>query len=281
MGLLEDLNSGKYNLVLFVVVFFLIFHQYWDKKTEPMSNLDVTPQVKEAIKQVYMADVEAIRNLSEVAKKLQAGGLTIPGFLRTGPSQWDKYTIFGGKNREAAGGQAQVHATDGNLHLDSADGKTTYVNFYSKTPTIIQGNLDVNGAFNLLPRGVIVAWTGTTAPAGWALCNGQNGTPNLQGRFVLGWNPAGGKHPKVPGSDYNQLGGSGGNQIHQLSVGELAAHAHNFCANVNAYRKFDTADGNEPHHFGGEGCPNTANAGGNEPHNTMPPYWILAYIMKL
>jgi microcystin-dependent protein len=38
--------------------------------------------------------------------------------------------------------------------------------------------------FNLLPRGTIVMWTGAVAPAGWALCNGQNGTPDLRGRFV-------------------------------------------------------------------------------------------------
>jgi hypothetical protein len=44
-----------------------------------MSN--VSNDIKEAVKQVYLADVEAIRNLSEVATKLQAGGLTIPGNL--------------------------------------------------------------------------------------------------------------------------------------------------------------------------------------------------------
>ena len=42
---------------------------------------DVSNDIKEAIKQVYLADVEAIRNLSEVATKLQKEGLTIPGDL--------------------------------------------------------------------------------------------------------------------------------------------------------------------------------------------------------
>jgi microcystin-dependent protein len=270
MGLLEDINSGKYNLVLFVVLFVIAFHQYWcassyirltrlskskmqslDRKTEPMANLDVTPQLKEAIKQVYIADVEAIRNLSDVANKLQKGGLTIPG------------------------------------------------------------NLTVTGSFNYLPRGTIVAWTGTTAPEGWALCNGQNGTPNLQGRFIFGWNPGGGKHAKVPGADYNQLNGVGGNQIHQLTGGEMPAHAHgmneagNHAHTINSnwkvldpgsyfrrmnngrYNSVDTNGGGIAplNSFGTTNAGNHThgihNAGGNEAHNTMPPYYILAFIMKL
>ena len=42
---------------------------------------DVSVDIKEAVRQVYLADVEAIRNLSEVASKLQKDGLTIPGDL--------------------------------------------------------------------------------------------------------------------------------------------------------------------------------------------------------
>ncbi len=81
MGLLEDLNSGKYNLVMIGILFIFAFHQYWNKNTEQMADVANLDQIKEAVKQVYMADVEAIRNLSNVATQLQAGGLTIPGDL--------------------------------------------------------------------------------------------------------------------------------------------------------------------------------------------------------
>lgn len=37
-----------------------------------------------------------------------------------------------------------------------------------------------------VPAGVIVAYNGDTAPAGWAICNGQNGTPDLRDRFIVG-----------------------------------------------------------------------------------------------
>ena len=40
----------------------------------------------------------------------------------------------------------------------------------------------------LVPSGVILMWSGSTdtIPAGWALCNGQDGTPDLTDRFILG-----------------------------------------------------------------------------------------------
>ena len=39
-----------------------------------------------------------------------------------------------------------------------------------------------------VPIGGIILWSGSTGsvPDGWALCNGSNGTPNLQDRFVVG-----------------------------------------------------------------------------------------------
>ncbi len=39
-----------------------------------------------------------------------------------------------------------------------------------------------------LPTGKIVLWSGTIAniPSGWALCDGQNSTPDLRDRFIVG-----------------------------------------------------------------------------------------------
>lgn len=39
-----------------------------------------------------------------------------------------------------------------------------------------------------IPAGIIAMWGGLVAniPAGWALCNGQNGTPDLRDRFIKG-----------------------------------------------------------------------------------------------
>ena len=36
----------------------------------------------------------------------------------------------------------------------------------------------------ILPKGTIAAYHGDSIPDGWALCNGENGTPNLVGKFI-------------------------------------------------------------------------------------------------
>ena len=67
----------------------------------------------------------------------------------------------------------------------------------------------------LVPSGVILMWSGSTdtIPAGWALCNGQDGTPDLTDRFILG-----------AGKTY-QPGTIGGAATVTPSVAARSAHA--------------------------------------------------------
>ena len=67
----------------------------------------------------------------------------------------------------------------------------------------------------LVPSGVILMWSGSTdtIPAGWALCNGQDGTPDLTDRFILG-----------AGKTY-QPGTTGGAATVTPSVAARSAHA--------------------------------------------------------
>ena len=62
----------------------------------------------------------------------------------------------------------------------------------------------------LVPLGGIIMWSGTTIPTGWALCNGSNGTPNLQDRFIVG-----------AGSDRYAVGATGGS-----ANATLVSHNH-------------------------------------------------------
>ena len=50
-------------------------------------------------------------------------------------------------------------------------------------------NLKIDDAIaTVIPAGLICLWSGAAdaLPAGWALCNGSNGTPDLRGRFLVG-----------------------------------------------------------------------------------------------
>ena len=122
-----------------------------------------------------------------------------------------------------------------------------------------------------VPTGVIVMWSGSIAsiPSGWVLCNGSNGTPDLRSRFIVG-----------AGTTYNP-GNIGGLSAVQLTINEIPAHNHAVVANGAS------GWGSNHNWIGGNnGWPynpgwNTSSAGGGGSHENRPPYYALAYIMKL
>ncbi len=79
MGLIDNLKSGNMNTILLIIILIFIFHLYWTRDIkEPMADAQDSA-IEASIKKIYKADVEAIRNLSNISKKLMEGGLTIPG----------------------------------------------------------------------------------------------------------------------------------------------------------------------------------------------------------
>ena len=128
-------------------------------------------------------------------------------------------------------------------------------------------------------------WSGTISsiPYGWALCNGNNGTPDLRDKFLTG---AGGK--------YN-VGDTGGSEAppevtvapHALTIAELPAHGHSYAS---------PAGGGVRVHYGdeqttqGSSTATTGTVGSGAAHahtttvtieDTLPPYFALCFIMKL
>ena len=55
------------------------------------------------------------------------------------------------------------------------------------TPYALRAQVAETTMSSLVPTGIISMWSGSIAkiPAGWALCDGSNGTPDLRDRFIV------------------------------------------------------------------------------------------------
>ena len=96
-----------------------------------------------------------------------------------------------------------------------------------------------------LPAGLIVMWGGLIAniPSGWALCNGQNGTPDLRDRFIKGASSEPGgtggaaTHGHAGHTDHAALTHSGAavtdHAVTQPTAAGEAAHTHTYTQTVN------------------------------------------------
>lgn len=160
-----------------------------------------------------------------------------------------------------------------------------------------------------VPKGLICMWSGTIIPSGWALCNGTNGTPDLRDRFIVG---SGGAYTT------GNIGGSAEvilttaqmpNHTHALTISglvtsEAGVHTHTLYAvnndsNYAKYPGFYSLDsgfyartsrnygssvespesGGHTHTISGTGT--LGSTGGDLAHENRPPYYALAFIMKL
>ena len=147
----------------------------------------------------------------------------------------------------------------------------------------LQKPLSSQGSVSGVPSGTIVIWSGSvsTIPAGWHLADGTNGTPDLRSRFVYG---AGSTNTKTSyGVGWNVLNGhwpvgvTGGEEFHRLSIAEMPSHNHSYLrGNQVGGGNWNFADFNT-----GFVWDYTGYAGGDQAHNTLPPFVTLAYIMKL
>ncbi|AKH65104.1 MULTISPECIES: tail fiber protein [Photorhabdus] len=179
----------------------------------------------------------------------------------------------------------------------------------------------------VLPRGMIVMFSGSSVPTGWALCDGKNGTPNLIDRFILGGDFAG-----VNGQSNDKTSGSANAKEFRistankkltitikgtkLSLNQMPKHNHlggmayfsTAGAKYNASNSSNEAKRSLDNNPGTQDFMNiwskgrnlfvepdsssyyfyTSDTGNGEEHthavdanaNIIPPYYILAFIMK-
>jgi len=133
---------------------------------------------------------------------------------------------------------------------------------------------------DIIPTGLISMWSGAIAniPNGWALCDGTNGTPNLSGKFIVGYSAADG--------DYNAIGKTGGsktvtlikNNLPNVPIDVPIPKAQTSQTDVGYGNIVTGNTGNEPVDAT---TLQTSPLGISQPFDTRPPYYTLAYIIKL
>lgn len=233
------------------------------------------------------------------------------------------------KTNPTTGGLMKIQEEDGSLmigsdrteavdslriHLNTTVGSQAHqkdVNIYGKV---------MEYGHDLLPVGTIIMWSGNTAPAGWALCDGgsyakMDGSgnitvPDLRGRFIVGYNNS--------DADYNNAATgtakTGGAKTVALTTGNLPDHTHTGNTNNDGAHQHtsqpkylaDNDDNDDTGYYVGE-------SGGDDPqgqsgthditssgsshshafttsgctnctgtaHENRPPYYTLAFIYKL
>jgi hypothetical protein len=106
---------------------------------------------------------------------------------------------------------------------------------------------------------------------GWALDNGNNGTPGSAGRVLIGVG--------VNGSNTYSYGDVGGEINHQLSVDEMPSHNHSY--NIRVFSGGTYSDTTDTGHSTSDNAMITGNTGGDNPHNNMQPYKVVYRVVKV
>jgi microcystin-dependent protein len=181
------------------------------------------------------------------------------------------------------------------LHKPCAADYTAVV---SPTATAGQPRIALNAIRRLydlhrFPLGVIQMWWGGALPHGVQLCDGTNGTPDLRSRMPIGHDPG-----SINSPHHWQLGLTGGQREVPLTVAHIPAHRHfmnrsggGFApggVTIGGFTDYggvpDTA-AQQPNP-GSPGDPNsgtgtaTTFVGGGQPHNNMPPYVTVGFVMR-
>lgn len=175
---------------------------------------------------------------------------------------------------------------------------------------------------NAVELGMIMIWSGAELdiPAGWALCNGLNGTPDLRDKFIVGAGgvnyavgDTGGNTTHAHGTTMDAAGGFTATITvadHILTESEIPAHNHGngvsddnvgtlftygtktapIGGNINNDPGTNTTqgltetiggDGGHSHGATADPVPDHTHTLNNASASSLPPYYALCYIMRV
>lgn len=182
-----------------------------------------------------------------------------------------------------------INGTSGAAVSSLAVGSQSLVSLVADT----SGNLSTTAN---VPIGGIIMWAGSASavPVNWALCDGTQGTPDLRSRFIVGASTdiSVGQLGSSGMTSY-PVGTTGGEEAHALQPPEMPSHTHDYAQDssgplANSTLIYGGATSNPGYKptipTGGDTNPNNVDANNvplTVPHNNMPPFFALAFIMKI
>lgn len=252
------------------------------------------PLVQESLN--WMQD--SFRNVGIALAKMLGDKVIVSGCQVVGNNVTDGWITYNGELVRFVGGSYangdQVSVADDTtsaLNPATYGDNTVRTIYYEKLAKISTPGLfpftDLKPANVGVPVGTVLMWSGNVAaiPNGFALCDGTNGAPDLRGKFIVGYD--------ATDVDYNTIGNPGGEKKHILQPGEQGniqwrVRSDDGDDSVAPYKSIAALELNGTQQlvsgFGGDQWSplqtsqlnNTAVA-----HENRPPYYTLAYIIKL
>lgn len=232
----------------------------------------------------------------------------VKGCEITGNQVANGIVFINGEVLEFRGGQASatviIKEETTNRNFENGENKvvyrTRYATFGNSVQTTNYNWVDFHRSISLkeiekrlVHPGFIQDYYGdvNSIPTGWYLCDGTNGTPDLRGMFIVGFDSR--------NSDYNQIGKTGGLNEVKLNIQQLPKHtptgtvtipdhSHNYQLAIKG-RGYQTKSDDNP--LVATQNAQTSLAGGgtfsvimneignNQAHENRPPFYVLAKIM--
>lgn len=151
------------------------------------------------------------------------------------------------------------------VYLQTQSVSYQYQVIYLRPPG--DGALYIQANFDMTPGGTQGIGKPDGLWSGWAICNGNNGTDNLDGQTLIGY-----------GANHGLIGAFLGEEEHLLTVNEMPSHKHK----GNGFGGAGSGvNGLADNNFLWSQSADTSSVGGDQPHNNMQPSRVYLAIMRL